>query len=90
MWKFHRSMTRPFFTRDRISHFNIFDRHAEDVIAQMKSRLRAGFLVDFQAYLCTFIFFHLTLSRSTLDSATEFLFGECIHSQSLCWPCLPL
>ncbi|OBZ76073.1 3,4-dihydroxy-2-butanone 4-phosphate synthase [Grifola frondosa] len=29
MWKFHRSMTRPFFTRKRISHFEIFDRHAE-------------------------------------------------------------
>ncbi|KAJ6557403.1 cytochrome P450 [Mycena vulgaris] len=29
MWKFHRSMTRPFFSRDRISHFDIFDRHAD-------------------------------------------------------------
>ncbi|KIJ13434.1 hypothetical protein PAXINDRAFT_170499 [Paxillus involutus ATCC 200175] len=72
MWKFHRSMTRPFFSHDRISHFNIFDRYAEDVINQMKSRLRAGHPVDFQD----------AISRFTLDSATEFLFGSCVHSLS--------
>lgn len=32
MWKFYRAMTRPFFTHDRISHCNIFDRHAECAI----------------------------------------------------------
>ncbi len=26
--RFHRTMTRPYFTRDRISHFEMFDRHA--------------------------------------------------------------
>ncbi|KAF7795231.1 hypothetical protein EIP86_006381 [Pleurotus ostreatoroseus] len=26
MWKFHRGMTRPFFNKDRIVHFDIFDR----------------------------------------------------------------
>ncbi|KAF8126892.1 cytochrome P450 [Boletus edulis] len=72
MWKFHRAMTRPFFTHDRISHFNIFDRHAEDAITQIKSRLRAGYPVDLQD----------AVSRFTLDSATEFLFGKCVHSLS--------
>lgn len=52
MWKFHRAMTRPFFTHDRISHFNIFDRHAEFTINQMKARLRAGYPVDFQVGQC--------------------------------------
>ncbi|KAH6890040.1 cytochrome P450 monooxygenase pc-3 [Coprinopsis sp. MPI-PUGE-AT-0042] len=42
MWKFHRSMTRPFFTKDRISHFDIFDRHAADALNQLKARLREG------------------------------------------------
>ena len=28
LWKFHRSMSRPFFSRERISHFDLFDRHA--------------------------------------------------------------
>ncbi|OAX37328.1 cytochrome P450, partial [Rhizopogon vinicolor AM-OR11-026] len=72
MWKFHRSMTRPFFSHDRIGHFNIFDRHAEDAIARMKSRFRAGHPVDFQD----------VMSRFTLDSASEFLFGNCVHSLS--------
>ena len=26
MWKFHRSMSRSFFSKDRISHFETFDR----------------------------------------------------------------
>ncbi|KAG2143713.1 cytochrome P450, partial [Suillus clintonianus] len=72
MWKFHRSMTRPFFSHDRISHFNTFDRHAEDAITQMKARFRAGYPVDFQDLI----------SRFTLDAATEFLFGHCVHSLS--------
>ncbi|EIW84585.1 cytochrome P450 [Coniophora puteana RWD-64-598 SS2] len=72
MWKFHRSMTRPFFTHNRISHFDIFDRHAEHAMSQMKLRLRAGYAVDFQDWI----------SRFTLDSATEFLFGNSVDSLS--------
>ncbi|KAL0577377.1 hypothetical protein V5O48_004630 [Marasmius crinis-equi] len=70
MWKFHRQMTRPFFTRDRISHFDLFDRHAEIAITQVKNRMQAGYPIDFQDLM----------SRFTLDSATEFLFGSCTHS----------
>ena len=55
LWKFHRSMTRPFFNRDRISHFDNFDRHAEDAIRQFKNRLYEGHPVDFQVHLfCLF------------------------------------
>ncbi|KAG9217637.1 hypothetical protein CCMSSC00406_0003674 [Pleurotus cornucopiae] len=70
MWKFHRSMTRPFFSRDRISHFDLFDRHAEIVIQKMRERSRQGSAIDFQDLM----------GRFTLDSATEFLFGSCVHS----------
>ncbi|TDL19800.1 cytochrome P450 [Rickenella mellea] len=70
MWKFHRSMTRPFFSRDRVTHFDIFERHADDAITAMKSRLRSGYSIDFQD----------VMSRFTLDSATEFLFGKCVHA----------
>ncbi|GJE84276.1 cytochrome P450 pc-3 [Phanerochaete sordida] len=70
MWKFHRSMTRPFFTRERIGHFDLFDRHADDAMAKMKARFAEGHAVDFQDLI----------SRFTLDSATEFLFGRCVHS----------
>ncbi|KAJ8072723.1 Protein kinase alk2 [Marasmius tenuissimus] len=66
MWKFHRGITRPFFSKDRISHFDIFDRHAEVAISQIKKRVKEGFPFDFQD----------VVSRFTLDSATEFLFGK--------------
>ena len=68
--RFHRSITRPAFTRDRISDFELFDRHAEIVIHQLKSRFRERQPVDFQDLM----------GRFTLDSATEFLFGHCVHS----------
>jgi len=41
-------MARPFFTRDRISHFELFDRHGEKAISEMKLRMRSGYSVDFQ------------------------------------------
>ncbi|TFK50641.1 cytochrome P450 [Heliocybe sulcata] len=72
MWKFHRSMTRPFFSRDRISHFDIFDRHGQEAINRMKERFAEGYAVDFQDLI----------SRFTLDSATEFLFGNDVRSLS--------
>ena len=65
-------MTRPFFTKDRISDFDVFEKHAEDAIHQMKIRLREGYPVDFQD----------VASRFTLDSATEFLFGKDVCSLS--------
>ncbi|KAJ7751591.1 cytochrome P450 monooxygenase pc-1 [Mycena metata] len=69
-WKFHRQMTRPFFSRDRISHFDIFDRHANDVISLLKQRMKEGYAVDFQDLI----------GRFTMDSASEFLFNSCVHS----------
>ena len=41
-------MTRPFFTRERITHFELFGRHGDRAIDQMKSRLKSGYAVDFQ------------------------------------------
>ncbi|KAJ7905904.1 cytochrome P450 [Mycena leptocephala] len=70
MWKFHRAMTRPFFSRDKISHFDIFDAHADEVIAVMKQRTRGGYSIDFQDLI----------GRFTMDSASEFLFGTCVES----------
>ncbi|KAJ2932579.1 hypothetical protein H1R20_g4532, partial [Candolleomyces eurysporus] len=72
LWKFHRAMTRPFFTKDRISHFDVFDRHGEDAINQMKTRFKAGIPVDFQD----------VIARFTLDAATEFLLGNSVRSLS--------
>ncbi|KAF9563357.1 cytochrome P450 monooxygenase pc-3 [Agrocybe pediades] len=70
MWKFHRAMTRPFFSKDRISHFDIFDRHATEALRQLKHRLHEGYAVDIQDLA----------SRFTMDSATEFLFNKDVRS----------
>ncbi|KAI0916862.1 hypothetical protein AcW1_007802 [Taiwanofungus camphoratus] len=70
MWKFHRSMSRPFFSRDRISDFALFARHADVALSAMRARTRSGSPIDFQD----------VMFRFALDSATEFLFGSCVHS----------
>lgn len=70
-------MTRPFFTRERISDFELFGRHADIAIAKIKERVnerddreeavgqagQIGRAIDFQDLV----------SRFTLDSATEFV-----------------
>nr|AVZ23844.1 cytochrome P450 [Thanatephorus cucumeris] len=74
MWKFHRNMTRPYFSRERITHFELFARHSDAAIAKLLSQPDA---VDVQDLV----------SKFTLDSASEFLFG--INVRSLEQP-LPL
>ncbi|KAJ7230074.1 cytochrome P450 [Mycena pura] len=70
--RFHRNLARPFFSRERISDFHIFDRHAQEVLSLLKKRLADGHPVDFQDLS----------ARFTLDSATEYLFGRSIDSIS--------
>jgi hypothetical protein len=41
-------MTRPFFNKERITDFDIFDRHANHAIGQAADRLAAGYPIDFQ------------------------------------------
>ena len=45
-------MTRPFFTRERISDFEIYDRNSDISLTQAKNRLAEGHSVDFQVSLC--------------------------------------
>ncbi|KAF7331544.1 hypothetical protein MKEN_00033500 [Mycena kentingensis (nom. inval.)] len=72
MWRFHRTLARPFFSKERISDFDIFDQHAQHALALLKQRLVDGHPVDFQDLV----------SRFTLDSATSFLFGKSVDSMS--------
>lgn len=65
-------MTRPFFSRERVSDFEIFNSHADQVIIKMKERFNHGIAVDIQD----------VLFRFTLDIATEFLFGQDVKSLS--------
>ncbi|KAK0184281.1 cytochrome P450 [Armillaria mellea] len=71
MWKFHRSMTRPLFNKSRIDLDN-FERHAVSTIALIKARLREGYPVNFQD----------VAARFSLDSATEYIFGNDVNSIS--------
>ncbi|KAG2133190.1 cytochrome P450 [Suillus bovinus] len=88
-WKLHRTMTRPFFNHDRMSHFEIFDRHVNRTIALAKERFKMDLAIDFQVGLQLGILTSLLkncpqdlISRFTLDSASEFLFGHCTDSLS--------
>ncbi|KAF9264950.1 cytochrome P450 [Marasmius fiardii PR-910] len=63
-------MTRPFFSKDRVRDFEIFDTHAIETIRQMQVRMSGGHPIDFQD----------VVARFTLDCATEFLFGKNVES----------
>ncbi|KAF4616028.1 hypothetical protein D9613_011378 [Agrocybe pediades] len=76
MWK---SITRPFFTRERISDFEIYERNCNQSIKAAEKRLAEGFSVDVQDLF----------GRFTLDSATEFLFGQTVDSLSADLPYPP-
>ncbi|KAF9530969.1 cytochrome P450 [Crepidotus variabilis] len=79
MWKFHRAMTRPFFTRERISDFEIYDRNCDASLNQARDRLKQGEPIDFQDLA----------ARFTLDSATEFLCGHNVNSLGAGLPYTP-
>ena len=80
-------MTRPFFHRERISDFDIFARHSEELLRKLGDRFRAGYAIDFQVSRAFPVgrykepdppFSQDAIGRFTLDSATEFLFGTCV------------
>jgi hypothetical protein len=73
-------MTRPFFNRDRITDFELFDRHADTVITLIKDRMLTGESIDFQDIM----------HRFTLDAATDHLFGSCVDSLRTPSSLLPL
>jgi hypothetical protein len=77
LWKFHRAMTRPFFARDKIAHFDVFDTHARIAIDKMKVRAREGGALDMQD----------AVGRFALDAASEFLLGQCVRSLDAALPC---
>ncbi|TFK72860.1 cytochrome P450 monooxygenase pc-2 [Pluteus cervinus] len=76
IWKFHRGLTRPFFARNRITDFDIFERHTDKAISVIRTRLREDQPVDFQDMI----------GRFTLDVASTFLLGKEMDSLSLPLP----
>ncbi|KAJ7159959.1 cytochrome P450 monooxygenase CYP63 [Mycena crocata] len=65
MWKMHRNVARPFFARERISDFDIFEKYTRRTLNLVSALATSG-----QACEAQDIF-----SRLTLDAASEFLFG---------------
>ncbi|KAJ7661715.1 cytochrome P450 monooxygenase CYP63 [Mycena rosella] len=61
----HRSVARPFFARDRISDFDIFEKYTRRTLKLVSSLSHSNQACDAQDLF----------SRLTLDAASEFLFG---------------
>ncbi|GJJ09202.1 hypothetical protein Clacol_003424 [Clathrus columnatus] len=64
-WKKGRAMARPFFSKDRISDVDIFERTSSKTLDLISARSNKTQPIDTQDLV----------ARFTLDSASEFLFG---------------
>ncbi|KAI1621931.1 cytochrome P450 family protein [Exophiala viscosa] len=72
-WKHSRALVRPQFTRDNLADLDLFQRHL-DALLQRIPRMEDGWTakVDLSP-----LFFNFTL-----DTGSEFLFGQSVHSQT--------
>ncbi|KIJ25685.1 hypothetical protein M422DRAFT_236883 [Sphaerobolus stellatus SS14] len=66
VWKMHRAIARPFFSAERVTDFECFERHTSRALDIMSEYGRNGETFDLQ---------HI-LSRFTLNVGTDFLFGQ--------------
>jgi hypothetical protein len=84
LWRFHRNMSRPFFTRDRLKGMvPVFVRHADKALDKLDAHLALArsLSVDEKSKGSTAsIDVQDLASRFTLDAATDFLFGGCVNS----------
>ncbi|KAF8962912.1 cytochrome P450 monooxygenase CYP63 [Flammula alnicola] len=76
MWKMHRSITRPFFARERIADFEIFERHCAHTLSILSSLAESDTPCEAQDLY----------GRFTLDAASEFLFGKNLETLSAALP----
>ncbi|KIK65139.1 hypothetical protein GYMLUDRAFT_39531 [Collybiopsis luxurians FD-317 M1] len=76
MWRMHRGNTRPFFARERISDFDIFERYTGRTLSIISSFQSSGEALDVQDLY----------SRFALDAASEFLFGKNLDTLSATLP----
>ncbi|KAF8605268.1 cytochrome P450 [Ceratobasidium sp. AG-I] len=65
IWKFHRTLARPFFERDRIADPSHFERHTSRLSSLLNSSYTGNTPFDIQD----------VFSRYTMDFITDFLFG---------------
>jgi len=69
-------MTRPFFTRERISDFDIYDRNCDKVLEAAKGRLRQGHPIEFQV-IPSILLQKYSTSNLHLGSCWKIYFGLC-------------
>lgn len=72
----HRLNARPFFARERISDFQILDKHTTHTLNLLSRIANSNLPCDAQDLY----------ARFTLDSASEFLFGNNLNTLSLSLP----
>ncbi|KDN35015.1 hypothetical protein RSAG8_11958, partial [Rhizoctonia solani AG-8 WAC10335] len=65
VWRFHRTMARPFFARERISEFHLYDRYTQKTLTIFNNHESRDVACDVQD----------VFSRFTMDAAGDFLFG---------------
>lgn len=68
----HRSLARPFFARDRISDFELFERYTSRTLAILSEKATSNQPIDVQDLY----------ARFTIDAASEFLFGKNLDTLS--------
>jgi hypothetical protein len=73
-WEHSRAMMRPQFAREQVSDLDLEERHVQKMMKALEITLRPDGWTD--TVDLSILFFRLTL-----DSATEFLFGESVDSQ---------
>ncbi|KDQ21543.1 hypothetical protein BOTBODRAFT_123337 [Botryobasidium botryosum FD-172 SS1] len=64
-WKYHRSLTKPFFARDRVNDFDTFERGSKKLLKIIRAAAAADEAIEVQDLY----------GRFTIDAAAEFLFG---------------
>ncbi|CZS92624.1 hypothetical protein WAI453_006640 [Rhynchosporium graminicola] len=73
-WEHSRAMMRPQFAREQISDLVMTERHVQNMMRAIEVNMHANGSTD-----CVDL--QVLFFRLTLDSATEFLFGESVDSQ---------
>lgn len=66
----HRALARPFFAKDRISDFDLFEKYSASTLSILRGLSRKSAPVDAQDLY----------ARFSLDAAAEFLFGERLNT----------
>jgi hypothetical protein len=66
----HRALARPFFARDRISDFELYEKYGSKTLMLVHALSATGTPLDAQDLY----------ARFSLDSTAEFLFGECLDT----------